>query len=319
MSDALTPVWQRLDSAQPVFFHADLERALNGGREPLLRLGVLREASPALHAQCLECGRGHLVPVVWATNARTAEAEARLPCPECGPVPIAPDRVRRWVVDVPALLARACAAASIRPALAEPVPGHLWYLGTAVWAGRRREAYCARFVHGHPRAAVLAALAPFPRAVLFHPTEHALRLWGAATPNPTVALESVVGFGPDGLTFDAAAVAARLGDADPAAPAPKPPRKRATRAAKIEALLKELREHLRAARAHARGTLDLRGAPELLPRPTQKHLAERCGLTEADVSRCLKDPEAELLRLVWSAAADLDRVLGWTEPLDDTE
>jgi hypothetical protein len=48
-----------------------------------------------------------------------------------------------------------------------------------------------------------------------------------------------------------------------------------------------------------------------LERPSQKDLASLCELTETDVSRCLKDPEARLLRLLWETASDLDRILAW--------
>lgn len=56
---------------------------------------------------------------------------------------------------------------------------------------------------------------------------------------------------------------------------------------------------------------DTLGTPELLPRPSQQDLAKRAGLTETDVSRCLKDPAARELRLQWETALELDKVLGW--------
>jgi hypothetical protein len=142
------------------------------------------------------------------------------------------------------------------------------------------------------------------------PTESSARTW-EATPNPVVALESVVALGPGGLTFDAALVEGRLADAACDASQPKPPRKRDERAGKIELLVRELREHLREARDHACSFRELGRTPVLLDRPSQKDLAKRCGLTESDVSRCLNDQEAVLLRALWEAAADLDRVLAW--------
>lgn len=52
-------------------------------------------------------------------------------------------------------------------------------------------------------------------------------------------------------------------------------------------------------------------AQELLPRPSQKTLAEMTGLSESDLSRCLNDDQAVLLQLLWQTVADLDQVLAW--------
>jgi hypothetical protein len=71
-----------------------------------------------------------------------------------------------------------------------------------------------------------------------------------------------------------------------------------------------VRDHLSNARRHWYATRDL-GRATHLPRPTQKELAARCELTESDVSRCLKDPAADLLRLLWEAADDPDKILAW--------
>lgn len=160
MSDGLKPVWQRLDNVQPVFYHADLEHILNGGRDRLVGLGLLKETTPSLHAQCLECGNGHLVPAVWLPNVGTGQEEPRLPCPTCGPVPISADCLRRWLVDVPTLLARLSTVACIRQAHAEIVPNHLWYLGTATWCGRSRQVFFARATHAHKREAAVTAIKP---------------------------------------------------------------------------------------------------------------------------------------------------------------
>jgi hypothetical protein len=122
----------------------------------------------------------------------------------------------------------------------------------------------------------------------------------------------VLSLGTEGPEFVTSYVEARLFDAGLLdAPARKPPCKRAERAGKIETLVREIAEHLRAAHDHAFTTRDTSGTPELLPRPSQQDLAKRTGLTETDVSRCLKDPAARELRLLWEAALELDKVLGW--------
>ncbi len=84
---------------------------------------------------------------------------------------------------------------------------------------------------------------------------------------------------------------------------------RGTRAANIEKLEKELEKHLLAARDHAHSLRDRDREPALLPRPTQKELARRTGLTQPDVSRCLKDPRAKVLKILWETAESLDEVM----------
>lgn len=84
---------------------------------------------------------------------------------------------------------------------------------------------------------------------------------------------------------------------------------RGTRAANIETLEKELEKHLLAARDHAHSLRDRDREPALLPRPTQKELARRTGLTQPDVSRCLKDPRAKVLKILWETAESLEAVM----------
>ncbi|MCX5682317.1 MAG: hypothetical protein NT049_01360 [Planctomycetota bacterium] len=84
-------------------------------------------------------------------------------------------------------------------------------------------------------------------------------------------------------------------------------KKRAGRAGDIEALKKELAEHLRAARDHARATLERDKEPGLLPRPQKRELGQRAGVKPHTVTRCFQD-STELQRL-WDLAADLAAIL----------
>ncbi len=88
----------------------------------------------------------------------------------------------------------------------------------------------------------------------------------------------------------------------------KPPRKRAERAAAIDALKKALRNHLRSARGHAQSCIDMGKPAELLPRPTQKQLAEELGLSRSTVCRAVHDKNDKELQLLWQGADDLGYV-----------
>ena len=86
-------------------------------------------------------------------------------------------------------------------------------------------------------------------------------------------------------------------------------KKRAARAANIEALKRELIAHVKAARDHAYAAIDLNREPNLLPRPLKTELARLVGITAPAVSRCFKDPDAHELRLLWEVAGDLEAIL----------
>lgn len=96
----------------------------------------------------------------------------------------------------------------------------------------------------------------------------------------------------------------------------KPKKRRAEFALKIEKLTNYVLELIRTRQEHAQSAFDFTGTSELLPCPTQKQIAKATGLTESDVSRCLKDPKAPLLQKYWELCQSLDvsDVLRFKEP-----
>jgi hypothetical protein len=79
--------------------------------------------------------------------------------------------------------------------------------------------------------------------------------------------------------------------------------KRGNRAANIEKLIDEMKEHFRASKDHYYAT------GSLLPRPTQMEFAKRVGIRQNEVSRCLADTDATLLQVLWGQANDIKSVL----------
>lgn len=310
-------IWQRLDDEPPLFFAEEARKHVGPTLDRRVGLGLLCEAPPATSAACWDCGRGYVGRVEFVTSSRTGRRHAYIPCPDCGAVEVPLDRLKRWAVGVPALVAAMADAAGVRGPPTEVVVGYLWRVGKAIWGQRLREVYFARHVAQDNHPALAAELSRRPKAVLLLPTEASVRRWGGATTNLAIALESVVTFGPAALSFDVAYVESRLADVGLTGDvkAKRPPRKRAERAAKIEALVRDMAEHLRAARDYAYASKERTGTPELLPRPSQQDLAKRTGLTKADVSRCLADESARELRLYWETALDLDQIMRWKEKL----
>jgi hypothetical protein len=90
---------------------------------------------------------------------------------------------------------------------------------------------------------------------------------------------------------------------------------RGTRVSNIEKLEKELEGHLLAARDHAQSRVDDGLEPTLLPKPTQTELGKRVGLIPSDVSRCLNDKRAILLKILWETADSLQAVMRYKRRL----
>lgn len=315
MRDVLPSILRRLEIEPPVFRCREV-RAFGSRLELLIRLGVLREMAAAGSACCPDCQFGPQRRVEYVADSKTHARHGYIHCPQCGIVEVALDSLRRWGVDPAGFLAAAFSGAGVSGPATEVIPGRLWRVGKVTWAARRREVYFARCYRRDGGDSLVAEMSRRPKAILFTATEAAARRWAGAVENLVIALESALSLDGGSICFDVEYVEGRLVDAGLAGPArpQRPKRKRAERAAKIEALEKELIAHLRAARDHAYATMDHTGTPELLPRPSQKQLAERTGLSEVDVSRCLNDRAARELRLYWQTALDLEQIMRWKAP-----
>jgi len=275
--------------------------------------GVLKEASPATSAACRECGSGNVRRLEYFTDPARGRREPYIPCPDCGLVRIELERLRRWQIDTWGLLSFISDHGNVRGPATEVVRGRLWRLGTANWAGRPREVYFARRYGSETCRAVVAQMRRRPKSLLLMPTTDGARRWAGVTTNPVIALDSSLTAELGSVGLDLSYIEACLADAGLTDPrrGRKPVRKRGERAAKIELLESEMGKHLRAAQHHAQSTQELGGTPKLLPRPRQKELAKRTGLTKSDFSRCLNDASAKWLRVLWEAATDLDQVMSY--------
>lgn len=257
----------------------------------LLAAGVVQELSPAKSLACAECAEAPFREVIY-TETADGRSRALFPCPHCGLYEVPLDRLRRWQIDSVTLMALIGRSLPVTGNSSERIPGRVWRLGrlqrdavtTAVWFGLhlgRRDA--AEII---TRAQVAAP------ALLLVPS----RMPRAALPEGVVAgsLRELTCWSDGGFCWDKDRLAELLAACSPVSRSSRKavPTRRKTRATDIEALVAELKQHLRAARDHANHTLATQGEPLLLPRPTQKDLARRVGITESRVSRSLRDPRA---------------------------
>lgn len=312
MSLRLTPVLSRWEIDPPTIYAHEACHELNSVFGALRDQSILRQTTPTGWMDCTECGQRRKVRYIADASG---EMQGFICCSDCGVTSVPPLALARWEIDTIAFLSAVFAGVNL--SVQQRVAGHLWQVGKANWAGRWRDVW---FVRAYRRDDVVVAvkeLSRRPKAIVFAPTEAGAGRWQEAIGNLVIALESSISFDGDAIILDVGYIESRIVDAGMGGDAtPKRrPKKRASRAANIELLKKEVILHLRAAEDHAFAKKDQTGEPELLPRPTQKALGERVGLSESDVSRCMKDPDARELQLYWTTALDLDQIMSWKGPI----
>ncbi len=317
MCEPLRLILRRLDRDRPVIPNGEFQSQIQPHWDTLGQLGLLRERAPAGWITCDECGGGHRCRLEYLTDHATQLQSAFASCPECGVYEVPRDQLRRWTVDVDECVNAVFAAANVVVAKTVRVDGRLWRIGKATLAGRSRELFFARCYRRDDGHSIVSELRRRPKAIVFVPTEDSASRIAEAVPNPVIALESVTSLDGDSIRVDVEHIEGRLIDfglAESVQPK-KRPKKRGDRAANIQRLRGALIDHVNAARDHAKFTKEETGTPKLLRRPTRTQLAEQVGLKPYEFTRCFKDETAVELRLLWEAAADLDRIIGWTGPI----
>ena len=266
--------------------------------DALINAGYIHHGEYASSYWC-DCGDGGDSEVIWIANRTDGTSRPLVRCEGCGLYGIDPQKLATWTVIIPSLIQRIGEAMGFQQPFAEDVSGLVWSFGRRM----RREFYYVRSVAFEKKAVVKSFFTPHPTAVLIVPTD--------------AAKEVVREILPDNLCFSAESVAAfdeeyRLSVAMPLIeaelePADKPRKrlvmKRGNRTANIEKLVAEMKELCRSSKDHyyTHG--------QLLPRPTQAELARRVGLRQNEVSRCIADPDATILQLLWQECENEKYVL----------
>ena len=314
MSNLMTSLLARCDQHEEVILTADdVEEWNERDFDWCLRSGVLTSAQPTKVLSCRECPEQCVESVVYLEPNGVGPAKAFLPCPQCGPVSIPLARLRRWQLDFHKLWEGVLAAAPINWDLREIAPRRLWRIGKCPLAdGRSWNVIVGRMLWRADGTELLRKAGLSRQSIVFVPFP-----WHRADreqiPN-VVPLCDVISWSGTNCAFDWSHVEQIVGTAGADRPKTlRRPRKRAERAATIERLERLMKDHVAAARDHAHATAEA-GAARLLPRPTQRDLARLAGTVEMTVSRCLRDPAARELRLLWDLAADLDGLLKLPPP-----
>lgn len=269
----------------------------------MLTTGWLEEADAARDAWCRECGDEQAELVFVGT---AAAKQAYWNCPACGLVAAELEQLRRWRFCTDRFIrwfaTILCLSGSPRCLL----PNRLWLLGRVHAQGAVQHVLLARGVRQQDFAKVLAQVRLPPKPLWICAGKILGNEHSSMSPASVVSVPEILSWEHDRWAVDTSCLQAATPVSEPKREAV---RKRGSRTAAIEALQNELSKHLRSARSHAEARLETHGEVHLLPRPTQKQLARATGLTEVAVCRCLADPRAKQLRLLWEMAQDIEAVL----------
>jgi hypothetical protein len=305
----LRTLLRRLECNPPRVSRVDL----GGGASRLEQLGLIVPAEPARGVACQHCDGPYCLPVEFVRHVPSGTLHGYISCSQCGLSQVDPRQLDRWRVSAQGLLASVVsglAGAARSPTVV--IEEKLWSAGKLHLAGQLRECFFAVRVRSAGGQDVAAEhLRSRPRCVVWVPSEEAAARWGAASSALVISLESITSLGESGIEVDRSLLEERIAShfgAQRHAPAPK---RRSSRLGDIEALERELAEHLRAARDHAVMSRDLTGAPRLLPRPTRQELARRAGVSASSVTRCLHDAAGEQLRRMWELAGNLESIIAY--------
>lgn len=312
MSDGLFKVLASAEGVYPPVFTFDaVEQWPDGELDRCVGAGLVRPGRPAQFLTCFECGETE--EVVLVEDSVTKEPHAYTRCAEVGPVEIPLERFRQWETSYEQLMGAVFSGIQLVGNRDEIIRDRVWRLGTARWAGAARNVYFARGLHRRDGWRVINQAKPTPRSVVFVPARMPEEDSRIEVMPFVIPLTVVLSWESSSLRFDQEYVEAEISDAvarlDGKSDEKPRPAPRGARLAVIEALTREMQEHLRSARDHAVDTLDRTGTPQLLPRPLKDFLAKKLGVHKSSVTRAFNDEEARELRFLWELAADLDRIL----------
>ena len=211
---------------------------------------------------------------------------------------IDPETIKGWRVNDTVILRTLVESLGMKENITEVVTDEIWKLGRR----QRREYFFIRSVDHNDLPQLMAMFANQSKAVLFttRDTDTIRRFM----PHSCFSLYEIGTLDEEyRIVFDLEMIDSVVG-APPSVDeetAPKP--LRASRAASIELLTDIMKDHIRAVCEHADFT-GRNGDFRFIPRPTQTKLAEMAKIPQYEVSRCLDDKRADMLRLLWEKSED---------------
>ena len=265
----------------------------------LLDAGLLVPGPYATSVYCDSCCDSG--DVFWSEHPKTGAKRVVYRC-QCGINPIKPEDLQTWPVVASTLVRRLSEAMEFPAPPQESIPNRVWSFGRKM---RREFYFVTTYASPRERSTLRGFFAPYTTAVLLAATSVVQEDLAELLPGHLVFNMEAITTLDDScrLSVDMGPILAEV--EPPAELKKKTPSRRGNRAANIEKLVNEVKQHLLSARDHVHAT------GELLPRPSLQDLGKLAGLEKYEVSRCMKDKDAQILRLLWGVANDIKQVRNW--------
>jgi hypothetical protein len=212
------------------------------------------------------------------------------------------DTIKGWKVEETIFLATLVETLDMKEKITEMISGQIWKLGRR----NRREYFFLRSVGHDSIHSIMAMFSNQPKAVLITTRQYGREILSQFMTNRCFSLEDVGALDEEyRIVFDRELIESYVGDHEKTIKKSKP--KRSLLAGKIEVLTQAMKEHVYAAYNYMEHT-GQSGEIKLLPRPNQAQLAKMTNLTQQDVSKCLRDPETAILKLLWENSKTMDGI-----------
>ncbi len=213
MREAFGEIERRADIAHPRLSFAESQRIEGSRWSRLVDAGLLRRTENASWVECASCGEEE--DVVWARGTAEAPALPYTHCSEFGVLPVEPERIAQWEVDLLRVAEWLAEGLGSGARVEELVTGRLWLLGRVRVGRQPHEVLLARrlaWPDGRDAvrncARIAAAISPVVLVAGILPRESE---WGDPAPR-FLALSSVLsGEGGPGA-LDLEVLAAALGE-----------------------------------------------------------------------------------------------------------
>lgn len=299
--ETLATFWDLAHLDNPVLTHDNLARFPADVRDALLGAGLIKPSGTATSVECDGCRQGHGGEVSRFTYP-DGQTRLFIVCPECGRVPVHPDRLRRWAPDYSLVADLIAEALQANGAPQQIVPGRLWDLGRAPLAGQARPVWLVCRLDDEVRQRL-----PADRRLVVFILGIRLRAELDMDEDRVFEVRHLVRMVDGKLSLDADAVREQLGGAAAAAePAADTPRKRDARAKGIAAVKRTLRDQALMRKSARKRNWDVE-----MPALTQKQLAEAAGVSEPTLSRILNDTSRDRdqeVKMLWDIINDPEQL-----------
>lgn len=212
------------------------------------------------------------------------------------------ETIKGWKVEERVILTALLEALDMKENVTEMLPDQVWKLGRR----NRREYFFLRSVGHDNIRQIMAMFANQGKAVLVTTRQYGREILSQFMTNRCFSLEEVGTLDEKyRIIYDKELMESFIDDPPQTESRAKP--KRSVRAGKIERLVTVLKDQVHAAHEYMEFTA-AEGEIKLLPPLNQTELAKLGNMSQQDVSRCLNDSEAGVLRLLYNKSKTLDGI-----------